>query len=307
MPYLLVRKLHFGGIKSSFNRIDLTTMWLRFSQRIGKTPIKVELERETISPELRNVLWSVVFRLIFEESAKKKIAFCESIYQNFYKIPIDEITYTRGSYGDIIDISSSVIRTIRDQYYQAEWYEVLDFIEYCSSYHYRMIGRSKKKIFEDTCNFYLKREVSAYRFLDGVLSEINSKEEVIEIETALNISDKYSPVKKHLKQSLQHFSNKQNPDYRNSIKESILAVESIAKIITGNDKTTLGQGLKEIEKIHQIPPSLKKAFSALYGYTSSEGGIRHALLEDSVKVDQEEARFMLITCSAFVNYLLCKV
>lgn len=101
-------------------------------------------------------------------------------------------------------------------------------------------------------------------------------------------------------------SDKKKPDYRNSIKESISAVESLAKIITKNDKTTLGQALKEIESKHNIPSSLKTAFSALYGYTSDEGGIRHSLIETGVTVDIEEARFMLIACSAFINYLISK-
>jgi hypothetical protein len=37
---------------------------------------------------------------------------------------------------------------------------------------------------------------------------------------------------------------------------------------------------------HNIPSSLKSAFSALYGYTSDEGGIRYSLLEKDVKIDR---------------------
>ena len=81
-------------------------------------------------------------------------------------------------------------------------------------------------------------------------------------------------------------------------------MESLSKIIVKNDKTTLGQALKEIEKTHKIPGSLKTAFSALYGYTSDEGGIRHSLLETGVTIDIEESRFMLVAGSAFVTYLL---
>jgi len=51
---------------------------------------------------------------------------------------------------------------------------------------------------------------------------------------------------------------------------------------------------------------MKSAFSALYGYTSDEGGIRHALIEKNSQVQIEDARFMLIACSAFVNYLISK-
>jgi len=44
----------------------------------------------------------------------------------------------------------------------------------------------------------------------------------------------------------------------------------------------------------------------LSGYTSDKGGIRHGLKEEDHNVDIDEARFMLVTCSAFVNYLISK-
>ena len=52
---------------------------------------------------------------------------------------------------------------------------------------------------------------------------------------------------------------------------------------------------------------MKKAFTCLYGYTSDSGGIRHALTEDDVVPNFEDAKFMLVSCSAFINYLIAKV
>ena len=50
---------------------------------------------------------------------------------------------------------------------------------------------------------------------------------------------------------------------------------------------------------------LKKGFKDLYGWTSDSDGIRHALMEMPT-VDAEDARYMLVSCSAFVNYLIVK-
>ncbi len=50
---------------------------------------------------------------------------------------------------------------------------------------------------------------------------------------------------------------------------------------------------------------MKEAFSRLYGYTSDEGGIRHAMQEDA-KCDFDDAKYMLVTCSAFVSFLVAK-
>lgn len=48
---------------------------------------------------------------------------------------------------------------------------------------------------------------------------------------------------------------------------------------------------------------MKKAFSSLYGYTSDDAGIRHALTDNDRNVDFHEAKFMLVTCSSFINFL----
>ena len=49
---------------------------------------------------------------------------------------------------------------------------------------------------------------------------------------------------------------------------------------------------------------MQKGFSALYGYTSDEGGIRHAMLEgERPRIDETDAIYMLGACAAFVTYL----
>ena len=47
---------------------------------------------------------------------------------------------------------------------------------------------------------------------------------------------------------------------------------------------------------------MKSAFDKLYGYTSDQSGIRHGGI-DFVNAPEEDARYMLVSCSAFVNYL----
>ena len=98
-------------------------------------------------------------------------------------------------------------------------------------------------------------------------------------------------------------SEKEKPDYRNSIKESISAVESLCKKISENDKATLGAALTTLEKRGILHPALKSAFSSLYGYTNDANGIRHSLLQES-NLTSADARFMLISCSAFINYVI---
>jgi hypothetical protein len=55
-----------------------------------------------------------------------------------------------------------------------------------------------------------------------------------------------------------------------------------------------------------LHPALRTAFSSLYGYTSDEDGIRHAILE-SQNVGFDEAKFFLVVCSTFSNFVQAKI
>lgn len=111
------------------------------------------------------------------------------------------------------------------------------------------------------------------------------------------------PVARHsLDRAVELLADRTTPDYPNSIKESISAVEAIVKKITGEG--TLGAGLKKLEAAGlTIHPALRGAWSQMYGWTSDDNGIRHAGIE-AANADQALAKYMLVTCSAFVSYLV---
>lgn len=54
-----------------------------------------------------------------------------------------------------------------------------------------------------------------------------------------------------------------------------------------------------------IHPTLRSAFVKLYGYTSNESGIRRAI-QDSPNIGFDEAKYMIVACSAFVNFIAAK-
>ena len=92
-------------------------------------------------------------------------------------------------------------------------------------------------------------------------------------------------------------------DWAGSVRESIHAVESVARTLAP-DAATLAPALKSIEKNGALHPALKTAFSKLYGYASDERGIRHALLNgDGADVGADEALFMFGACASFASYL----
>ena len=95
-----------------------------------------------------------------------------------------------------------------------------------------------------------------------------------------------------------------NGDSAGSVRESIHAVESVARQIDPKASKDLGAALTSLERQGALHPAFKQAISKLYGYTSDEQGIRHALLDKAAaNVTIDEAVFMLGACASFASYL----
>jgi hypothetical protein len=93
--------------------------------------------------------------------------------------------------------------------------------------------------------------------------------------------------------------------YADSIRESIHAVESVARTLAQDGK--LSNALAKLEQSAKIHGGMKAGFNSLYGYTSDEQGIRHAHLnEPTAQPDETDALFMIGACAAFVSYLIGK-
>lgn len=129
--------------------------------------------------------------------------------------------------------------------------------------------------------------------------EINELKETQSLTAEHNLNG----VKEHFNSSMDFLSKKPKPDYRNSIKESISMVETMSRIIEPSENT-LGKALNKLDKKKKISPTLKTAFEKLYAYTN-DNGIRHALMDENT-VEFEDAKFFLVACSAFTNYLIEK-
>ena len=154
-------------------------------------------------------------------------------------------------------------------------------------------------------NNVLEAKLSVWRYASGRFVEITNEAELSAVDEAIQQSD-FAGASQHLARALELLTDRKKPDPRNSIKESISAVESAAKEITGKPKATLEDAIKVLEGHGDLHPCLKAGFSELYAYTSDQGGIRHAMLAES-NLTQADALFFLVTCSAFINYLKSKI
>ncbi len=266
-----------------------------FSEKNGYRT-KPLLKPDELPVEVRNRLWNALDRTELElenatifGSSQSRVGqavniqnTCTVVNELISKIPFDTIGFT----------AESQKKHIRDIIFKSEWHTVYDTIEI-------IIGISKNPILEEHINIVLESEGAGFLWKLNQFVPAITSEEVAEVESAL---DKASPIQRHLQAAIAILSDKQISDFRNSVKESISAVESACQLATNDNNATLGQALKSIE----LHPALRESYSKLYGYTSDGDGIRHALTENHKPIDRHTAKYFLITCSAFINYLLAK-
>lgn len=263
---------------------------MRFSERMGITSASKIIQKDNMDKDLRMNLWNVFYIFLNDVNDMYFLNDLHGmLYVQFFKKDLSRISY------------SSLSDEIQNTIINGEWFYVYDFIEIIIKF----IGNSKTyksdiENFKSDLNTILERENSAYRIIDDEIAPITDSMEIKEIETAQE--NPHSNVQTHINTALGFLSDRQNPDYRNSIKESISAVEALCREITG--ESTLDKALPAlVKKGVEIPNMLRKSFEHFYHFTNDKNGIRHALMDEEEEPGFEEAKYMLVVCSAFVNYI----
>lgn len=267
-------------------------MGIKFSERYNYRGLK-EIQYESMDNDLRTRLYNMIV---------EKIEKCDNEV-------IDSISKVLCKEYFIIDVQLSYKvypELIKYEIFNKEWYVVYDFIEFIIKLFIfidKYDSKDFKKNIEDL-NRILEKEKAEYRYIEDQIVPLTDENEINSIQETIN--SKYDSVNIHLKKALEFYSNREKPDYENSIKESISAVEAICCIIVGNDKAVLSSALDRLNRLGvKIHSAQIEAFKKLYGYTSDSNGIRHAGIEFQ-NSSFEDAKYMLVSCSSFINYLIVK-
>jgi len=269
---------------------------MKFSERFGFTVKSETLQLSEMSQGLRNQIWNCIYKLCGDEFSDRWYKIAELIFIKCLKLPLDEIPdqYFAGHFVSTRKILKKYFMTI-------PFYDVYDWVETIVSSS-GIFGRQRETL-QDLFNAIYISELSGYRLVDGKHIAITNEVELAAINQALQIEDRYSGVKEHIKTSINKLAEKPFPDYRNSIKESISAVESICKLLSGGKSISFDQAIRKLD----LHPALEQGFIKLYAWTSDEKGVRHATFDSEMNVGLTEAIYMLVTCSAFVNFVIEKM
>lgn len=276
-------------------------MRIKFSERYGFQKPRDVFQINNINEELKNRLWNTI-KIFYIDPIKTQYPneenwnitdqnafnFIKDMYDGFFKTH-DEPKLNKKKFKE----------DFKMKYFQLLWFEIYDLLEFISSIFY---DKNINKKFHLKINEILENEMSGYRFIDDFIAPIIDEVEIQSIEDALG-SD-YVGAKQHISKSLELMSDRENPDYINSIKESISAVESVVNLISGKTNVALNRCMNNLP--FEIDKNLKNGMINIYSWTSSADGIRHGVTGDTIKSSFSEAKYMLVSCSGFINYLIDK-
>lgn len=284
----------------------------RFSERIGLIEPRKTIQKGFVDERLHSRLWSTMAIGFWKHFAQRcdtnSDPFTEfvvnSIQDQYFGKPIDEIGYRTYKFVEKLKLH------LKD----GNWAEIYDLAQFLADFSKNRIpgepysqARRQASVFIAFANEVLEVEKSAYRFVGGELVEITSEEEIEEISQALQSDSSFEGAKTHLTTALQMFGDRENPDYRNAIKEAISSIESAYTTINGSKSKSLPEAMKKAEKTGLLlPPALATGIKNIYGWTSDESGVRHALISELPEVDEADAKLMIVLCSALLNYISLK-
>ena len=271
-----------------------------FSERKGIKHFSDIVQVNSLNERTRNKLYSVISEsfdeLYVDYDGNLKDEFVEYLYKELFSKTERDIPKWGNGY-DYEEVFNTVY-TIIIQYDYTDIFTfiegIIKFLDMADKATYNRYNY-KNEYIEAISNVFKKENVN-YRIIDGKVTDIIAEEQINSIEHTLN--NPYKVVSEHYSKAIEQLYSVK--DYANSIKESISTVEAMCQIINGS-KETLGKALNNL-KI-EIHPALKSAYSSIYGYTSDENGTRHANGIGEKNATFEEAKYMLVSCSAFVNYL----
>jgi len=205
-----------------------------FSERMGIVQPRTVLQVDDIDDGLRNSIWNLLHRHLWGMHSFMGYDKVRGIFEfsrewwEHAKLPVD----------DRPDNPNVLLSVIRTWYFGAEWFRVHEFREFVISYLNRICSIGSAEACVEDVNALMESELAGYRFVMGQFIPVTDPQEIEEIQEALQ-STPYAGVRAHLGRTVEHMSHRVHPDFRNSIKEPISAVEAVCRELTGNPKPHL--------------------------------------------------------------------
>jgi len=192
---------------------------------------------------------------------------------------------------------------------QAEWFQVYDLVEMAASVLQKRSGcchltsDAPLSLFAQKLNEIFRRKGVGWQLIEGQLQirGPESFEETVREATALLESTGREVARHEMHQALADLSRRPAPDVTGAVQHAMAALECVARDVTGDPKSTLGDLLKKHPGL--LPPPLDNALSKIWGFASDKG--RHLRENDAPAI--EEAELMVGLAGSLSTYMVKKI
>ena len=275
---------------------------LSFSQREGKASLPEPMRLQHLPADFRNLVWYAVDMAIEQDRAPSTSRYSGTasmrtiIVDYFVRIHHETHDFCRHLPAEHKGLLKEII--LEDRYDQ-----VLTLVEFllCHGLGDEQMRNSLLGAFTAVPIAY---SVEAVDDLPTVVARA-SAESGAATQRAIGAIEKRGPAgaKAHLRKAAKAINEQR---YEDAVRESIHAVESVARTIDPKGEKDLSHALRSLEREGVLKhKALRDAIMKIYGYTSDEEGIRHPLLDQGkAAVDLDDAVFMFSACAAFAAYMV---
>lgn len=148
----------------------------------------------------------------------------------------------------------------------------------------------------------------AYEFTEGTVRRRGRKHTVeLAAKSQVVLGDsRLSSARKHFDKSLQFFRHPTRPDYENSVKEAVCAVEAAGKALFPIAKaSTLGDLVKWLGSTTEVsvPKAICQTLTGVYAFRSGGDGVGHGGASGG-KATLEVTEYLLAVCASQIIYLV---
>jgi hypothetical protein len=203
-----------------------------------------------------------------------------------------------------------------------EWPKVYDFCERLHSHLAHEIGYEDNygdysvQISRGDVQAYIAAELQrlfleeglAYEFTDGVVRRRGRKHTVdLTAKSQVVLGDpKLHGARRHFDKALQFFCHPTRPDYENTVKEAVCAVEAAGKVLFPMAKaSTLSDVIKWLGSTTEVsvPKAVCQTLTGVYAFRNGADGVSHGGASGG-KATLEVTEYILGVCASQIIYFV---
>jgi hypothetical protein len=271
-----------------------------FSKRFHLRPTPEGLMYEDVPERARVGLYHLVEQFFGGEHQKR--------YRDLYHEICVALRIKRDRTADIQTSDYHISPFIEKLIIECEWHQFYDICEVLWANPYSESNKYKhQEELTEQVNMLFKEEQLGFELRDGKVEKIGSAftdAKIKEVRYLLK-EPEFKSADELFGKAMKSLNIRPKPDVENCVKDAVAAVESVGKVIVGNENAFLDDIIKNAVKNGVIPQPLDQTIIKLHAYRGNEPAIAHGGIEPS-KVTIDEAEFVLNMSASIIIYLMKK-